>query len=250
MPQPAPRVKGFCPNWFHVMVRVMSQPILPGTPPIPVTLRFSPRAKRLSLRVSRLDGRVTLTAPRFMSEREAMAFAHERADWVRGHLAQFVPSESVGFGSCLPVRGETLEIIEGDKKRPRLTEAGIEVWPGSPPVGTAVQSLLKLKAREALTESSQRYAAQLGRPIARITLRDTRSRWGSCSAQGALMYSWRLIMAPPEVLDYVAAHEVAHLAEMNHSDRFWAVTAGLCPDYARHRKWLRDHGTNLHRYRF
>ncbi|MGR3434759.1 MAG: M48 family metallopeptidase, partial [Shimia sp.] len=81
-------------------------------------------------------------------------------------------------------------------------------------------------------------------------LRDTRSRWGSCSAAGGLNYSWRLVMAPPEVLDYVAAHEVAHLAQMNHSPRFWAEVAGLMPGYEAPRGWLRRHGADLHRYRF
>ncbi len=93
-----------------------------------------------------------------------------------------------------------------------------------------VQAWLKTRARDRLAAASDHYAAQLGRPYTRLTLRDTRSRWGSCSAQGGLMYSWRLIMAPPDVLDYVAAHEVAHLAEMNHSPAFWAVVdTALCP---------------------
>lgn len=228
----------------------MPNPVLPGSPPIPVTLRFSPRAKRLSLRVSRLDGRVTLTAPRFVPEAEAMAFAMERADWIRGHLAQFSPSVSVELGTSLPFRGAPVEIIEGLKKRPRFSDQCIEVHPQSPHIGRAVETLLRHSAREALTEASQRYAESLGRKFSRVTLRDTRSRWGSCSAQGVLMYSWRLIMAPPDVLDYVAAHEVAHLVEMNHSDRFWAVTQKLCPEYKTHRKWLRDHGADLHRWRF
>jgi hypothetical protein len=90
----------------------------------------------------------------------------------------------------------------------------------------------------------------LGRPYTRITLRDTRSRWGSCASSGALSYSWRLIMAPPEVLDYVAAHEVAHLAEMNHSAAYWAGVARLLPGYEAPRQWLRAHGAGLHRYRF
>ena len=228
----------------------MTHPLLPGSPPVPVTLRFSARAKRISLRVSRLDGRVTLTAPRHVSRADALAFAAERADWVRGHLARFQPGVPVGFGSEVPVEGVMRPIVEGRSRRPRLTDVGIELWPGTPHVGRVVETLLKHRARAALTAASDRHAATLGRPIARITLRDTRSRWGSCSAQGALMYSWRLVMAPPAVLDYVAAHEVAHLVEMNHSDRFWAVTARLCPDHAQHRKWLRDHGTGLHQYRF
>jgi predicted metal-dependent hydrolase len=90
----------------------------------------------------------------------------------------------------------------------------------------------------------------IGRPYSRITLRDTRSRWGSCTADGALMYSWRLAMAPPAVLDYVAAHEVAHLAQMNHSPAFWAVVARLVPGHAAPRRWLKLHGQTLHGPRF
>lgn len=237
-------------SFFQTRLQTMPNPVLPGRPPIPITLRFSSRAKRLSLRVSRLDGRVTLTAPRFVSEVDAMAFATERADWIRGHLAQFKSSVPIELGTSLPVQGKQFDIVVGAKKRPRFGDHCIEVHPQTPHVGTAVETFLKHAAREALTGASQRYADKLGRKFTRLTLRDTRSRWGSCSAQGALMYSWRLIMAPPEVLDYVAAHEVAHLVEMNHSDRFWAVTQRLCPEYKAHRKWLRDHGADLHRWRF
>jgi predicted metal-dependent hydrolase len=101
-----------------------------------------------------------------------------------------------------------------------------------------------------LVQASDHYAAKIGRRVTRVTLRDTRSRWGSCTAEGALMYSWRLIMAPPEVLRYVAAHEVAHLVEMNHSNRFWAVVEGLYPGWQTQRAWLRSHGGALHGLRF
>jgi predicted metal-dependent hydrolase len=90
----------------------------------------------------------------------------------------------------------------------------------------------------------------VGRSYTSLALRDTRSRWGSCSPDGRLMYSWRLIMAPPQVLDYVAAHEVAHLVELNHSPAYWRVVTGICPDWKRHRDWLRTHGSSLHRLRF
>ena len=92
--------------------------------------------------------------------------------------------------------------------------------------------------------------ARLGRGYTRITLRDTRSRWGSCTSDGALMFSWRLILAAPEVLSYVAAHEVAHLAEMNHSPAFWRTVERLYGDYRPPRAWLRAEGGGLHRYRF
>ena len=102
----------------------------------------------------------------------------------------------------------------------------------------------------ALAEAADRHSAALGRPHAGIVLRDTRSRWGSCTSEGNLMFSWRLIMAPPRILQYVAAHEVAHLAEMNHSPDFWAVVERLFPDYGVCRRWLRENGDHLHRVRF
>ncbi|GFE63244.1 hypothetical protein KIN_03180 [Litoreibacter roseus] len=111
-------------------------------------------------------------------------------------------------------------------------------------------ALLKVTARDRLASASQKHAETLGRPFHKITLRDTRSRWGSCTSQGNLMYSWRLILAPPEVLDYVAAHEVAHLAHMDHSQRFWTAVGGLCPGYQTPRAWLRRNGATLHRYQF
>ena len=116
--------------------------------------------------------------------------------------------------------------------------------------GLRAGAFLKHLARDRLTAASDRYATQIGCRYTRVTLRDTRSRWGSCTADGGLMYSWRLIMAPPEVLDYVAAHEVAHLAEMNHSPAFWAVVARLMPGYAARRRWLKQHGQSLHAHRF
>ena len=116
--------------------------------------------------------------------------------------------------------------------------------------GPALARLLKARARLSLAEATVGYATALGRPHGRITLRDPRGRWGSCSARGDVMYSWRLIMAPPVVLDYVAAHEVAHLAEMNHSPAFWAVVARLMPDFATPREWLRAHGSGLQRSDF
>jgi predicted metal-dependent hydrolase len=116
--------------------------------------------------------------------------------------------------------------------------------------GVRVGAFVKTLARERLAAASDRYARQVGRAFSGITLRDPRSRWGSCTAEGALMYSWRLAMAPPDVLDYVAAHEVAHLVEMNHSAAFWAVVARLRPDWKVQRDWLRGQGAELQAYRF
>ncbi len=225
----------------------MGQHILPGNPPIEVTLRRSAQARRISLRVSALDGRVTLTLPKGLPEREALDFARSKHDWLAGHLADRVPEVTVAPGAFLPVEGRMLRLEEGTGRRVVVAGDSLLVPGGNP---ARLQAWLKTLARDRLAVASDRYAAALGRPYARITLRDTRSRWGSCSSAKGLSYSWRLIMAPPEVLDYVAAHEVAHLEQMNHSPAYWAIVARLMPDYQTHRNWLRQSGTSLHRYRF
>ncbi|MEB8388872.1 SprT family zinc-dependent metalloprotease [Rhodobacteraceae bacterium KMM 6894] len=225
----------------------MGHHILPGNPPIALSLRRSPRARRISLRISALDGRVTLTLPKGLPEREALEFARQKEDWMRRHLAAQQPDVIVAEGATLPIEGRMMQIAPSTGRRVVVQGESLLV-PGE--AGPRLQAWLKVLARDRLVEASDRYSAALGRPYSRITLRDTRSRWGSCASSGALSYSWRLIMAPPEVLDYVAAHEVAHLAEMNHSAAYWAGVARLLPGYDEPRQWLRAHGAGLHRYRF
>ena len=223
---------------------------LPGNPPVDLTLRRSPRARRISLRVSGLDGQVTLTLPRGVSEREALKFAHSKGDWLRAQLENQVSAVPVSWGAVIPVEGQSLRIMPGTGRR-ILAQGDDLLVPGpETSVGTRLQAFLKTLARDRLAVASDRYAAAVGRDYTRITLRDTRSRWGSCTTAGGLMYSWRLIMAPVEVLEYVAAHEVAHLQEMNHSAAFWSLVEEICPEYRDPRQWLRKNGAELHRYRF
>ena len=228
----------------------MGRHVLQGNPPIAVVLRRSARARRLSLRISRLDGRITLTLPDGVPERQGIAFLESREDWLRGHLEDAAPAHSVGLGGTVPFEGVPLPVTSGQVRGPVLRQGALVVPPDPARAGRRVQAFLKLQARDRLVAASDHYAALLARSYSRITLRDTRSRWGSCTAAGDLMYSWRLIMAPPEVLRYVAAHEVAHLAEMNHSAAFWQVVEGLMPDYRTHRRWLRREGDALHRVQF
>ncbi|WP_439153977.1 M48 family metallopeptidase [Yoonia sp.] len=227
----------------------MGRHTLEGNPPIEVTLRRSARAKRLSLRVSRLDGRVTLTLPQRSPEREGIAFLQSREDWLRGHLNQMAPINAVRIGGTVPFEGRDMPIRAAVGRRAQIAQDHLLV-PSDDTVGARVKALLKTAARDRLAAASDHYAALLGRPYVRLSLRDTRSRWGSCSSHGTLMYSWRLIMAPPRVLHYVAAHEVAHLAEMNHAPAFWETVARLYPDYKICRDWLRQNGDQLHRVRF
>ncbi len=221
--------------------------VLPGSPAVQVRLRRSPRARRLSLRVSGVDGRVTLSLPHAVPLAAARDFLDRQADWVRGHLADRPHPWSPRIGGVIPVGGRDLPIVVG--RRARLHSDRAELRDGSP-AGPQLAALLKAHARVRLAAACDGFAAQIGRPYTALVLRDTRSRWGSCSSAGRLMFSWRLVMAPPEVLDYVAAHEVAHLAEMNHSRAFWIEVARLCPEYAVRRRWLRDHGAVLHGIRF
>lgn len=217
-----------------------------------VRLRRSDRARRFTLSVSRVDGRPQLTLPARASEAEAMAFLQRQADWLAGALSRVPPARVVQAGRALPFRGGSvvLEAAPGGRHASRIEDGRLIV--GGDPAQAPARALafLKVEAREALVAAARGYAAEIGRAPTRVTLRDTRSRWGSCSSEGALSFSWRLIMAPPEVLDYVAAHEAAHLEEMNHGPRFWALVDRLMPDWRERRDWLRRHGPALHRVEF
>lgn len=228
----------------------MGQIRLTGNPEIAVTVRRSARARRLSLRISQLDGRVTLTLPRAVPEAEGRAFLRSKEAWLRRHLENQGAPVPVGLGTRIPLEGALHEIVAGTGRSVTRGD-GVLCVPGDPDrVAARLQGYLRTLARDRLAAASDAYSAKLGKPYTRLTLRDTRSRWGSCTSDGGLMYSWRLILGHPEVLDYVAAHEVAHLRHMNHSDRFWAEVERLYGDWRAPRKWLRDHGNELHRYRF
>lgn len=228
----------------------MSEIIRFGKPPIDVNLRKSRQARRISLRVSGLDGKVSLTVPRYSNMREAQDFLIQKEEWIRKHLARQPEVGPVQIGTLLPVEGIQRQIVEHDGKRVALHPEAVLVPRGADKAATRLRAFLKTLARDRLADAAQRYSDQLGRSFGRISIRDTRSRWGSCSSEGNLMFSWRLILAPPAALDYVAAHEVAHLAIMDHSPRFWAQVEELMPDYAAPRAWLRREGAGLHRFRF
>lgn len=228
----------------------MAQRVLQGDPDITLTLRRSARAKRMTLRISRVDGQVTLTLPPRVPEREAFAFAAQKEAWIRKHLEEWDGNAPVAMGMDIPVEGVARKIVAGQGRSVRLHEDTLAVPGPEARVPARVAGFLKTHARDRLAVVSDHYAARLGRSYAGISLRDTRSRWGSCSSAGKLMFSWRLIMAPTPILNYVAAHEVAHLAQMNHSPAFWAEVARIHGPYEDARRWLRTHGNALHLYRF
>lgn len=218
---------------------------LPGLD-CPIRLRRSARASRFTLRLAEPGAGAVLTLPDRVPSREAQAFLERHRGWLQDALARQGGAIPVVPGGRLPIDGRLVEIATGPG--PRLSEDRL-VLPGEAP-GIRAAAFLKARARDRITPAAERYAAALGHRIARIAFRDTVSRWGSCSSRGTLSFSWRLAMAPPEVQDYVAAHEAAHLVEMSHAPRYWAVVARLMPDYAERRAWLKREGRSLHRYRF
>ncbi|MGB1033786.1 MAG: M48 family metallopeptidase [Primorskyibacter sp.] len=228
----------------------MKEILLPGSPPVVVVLRRSARARRMSLRISRLDGRVTLTIPDATPLSQAQAFAQDKAAWLRRHLAQQQGPVRAGWGAVIPLEGVPHKLVPAPSGQIHQALGVIEVPGPLERVPARLRGWIKERARARLTTACDHYADRLGRGYTRITLRDTRSRWGSCTAQGGLMFSWRLMLAPPQVLDYVAAHEIAHLAHMDHSPRYWACVGRIYGDPTPDRAWLRTHGPALHRYRF
>ncbi|MEM9811531.1 MAG: SprT family zinc-dependent metalloprotease [Pseudomonadota bacterium] len=222
-----------------------------GDPPIEITVRRHSKARRLTLRVAHATAEVVLTAPTRTPMAALERFADSRLDWVRSCLAKRPSVVSIEPGAVLPVGGEPVTLAQG-RGRTALRAGNRLFVPGE---GARYSSKVKAwvidEARAAVTEAADRYADRLGRPYTAITLRDPRSRWGSCSSEGRLMFSWRLLFAPPVVLDYVAAHEVAHLVELNHSPRYWALLNSLFDGVDEGRRWLRsDDAAQLHRYQF
>lgn len=228
----------------------MSERVLQGHPDIVLTLRRSARARRITLRISSLDGRVTLTLPQRVPEGEAMDFARHKEPWIRKHLAAQSAQIPVGFGCQLPIAGKICTVLPGSGRTVKLDDAELRVPGSSDAAPRRVVGFLKSRARDRLAHACDTYAARLGRGYSGMSLRDTRSRWGSCSSAGKLMFSWRLVLAPPEILEYVAAHEVAHLQEMNHSPAFWNTVERIHGPYDVQRRWLRTEGNALHRFRF
>jgi predicted metal-dependent hydrolase len=218
-----------------------------------VALRRRPASRRMTLRVAGTTGEIVLTLPPRAPLTTARTFLDAHGGWIAARIAR-VP-ERVGFGpgNVIPLRGVPHRIVHVGRLRGATTtsdtpEPSILVCGDEAGVAGRVRRYLTGEATHDLAEAVQRHTAVLGLKAKRITLRDTRSRWGSCSSTGALSFSFRLILAPPFVLDYLAAHEVAHLKEMNHSSRFWAVTHALCARTDEAEAWLKRHGQGLHRY--
>ena len=219
-----------------------------------VALKRLATSRRFTLRVRAASRDVLLTMPARGSLKSAREFAERHAGWIGARLARLPKPIAFVPGAVTPLRGLDHRIAHRPEARGVVwTEIGsngplICVSGEAPHIARRVGDFLKREARRDLEAAVARHAERLKVSPKRIVLRDTASRWGSCSSTGALNFSWRLIFAPPYVLDYLAAHEVSHIVHMNHSPLFWKLTRRLFPETDRAEAWLRTHGAGLHRF--
>jgi predicted metal-dependent hydrolase len=220
-----------------------------------VRLRRHRRARRYTLRIHPTDREAILTMPPRGTLSEARDFAQLHGGWIAARLGRLPKAAPFHAGTIVPLRGVPHRIVHRPGVRgtvwPETRDSGeriLCVAGAAEHVERRVHDYMKREVRADLQEAVQSCAEALGVKVKRLSIRDQSSRWGSCTSAGSLSFSWRLILAPPFVLDYLAAHEVAHLVEMNHSVRFWKVVARICPSMERARKWLDTSGNDLHRY--
>jgi len=217
---------------------------------ISVTFRRHAKARRLVLRLSRDRSGVIVTLPPRVGRKEALDFAQRSSNWIAERLAAEPAAPPVAAGSTILLRGEEVRIVQSGSRRGTvsLQDDAILVAGDAAHLERRLVDWLKVEARHDLVRASEAYAMAMGVKFHRLTVRDQKSRWGSCSSDGTLSYSWRLVLAPPFVLDYVAAHEVAHLKHMNHGRQYWRLVLTHCPHAARAKTWLKQHGARLHAY--
>jgi predicted metal-dependent hydrolase len=209
---------------------------------VPVHVRVSRRAQRLALKIDAVGDAVELVLPPRTSLPQALNFLKTNRAWVESRLAALPPRVTFEDGKSVPVLGEPhriRQVARSGEHGPVWIEAGeIRVSGDKAHLARRVRDFLKERARAEIGRRARRLAQQIDKTVGRVTVRDTTTRWGSCSANGNMAFSWRLVMAPEPVLTYVVAHEVAHLVEMNHGPRFWKLVNRLVPHVERHRDWL------------
>ena len=228
---------------------------------LPLTVRQNPRAKRMIMRIAPGGGGLVVTVPRGMPNRKVREFLDRHRGWVEERVSRAPGRVAIAPGAVIPVRGvptllthrggrqvTQLEPLPGGAGDAHVSNAPQQLLVGGTPehFSRRVFDYLRKEARRDLEAAVKSHAATVGLEPRAITIKDTTSRWGSCSSDRRLAFSWRIVMAPPHVLDYLAAHEVAHFREMNHGPKFWALCRKLCPDMEAGKVWLKRNGSGLH----
>jgi len=221
--------------------------------PSHIKIKHSKRAKRVALRLDPIKRVFHLVVPSGMSMRRAQAFAEGQESWMQQKLAALAPKVSFEDGVIIPILGARTEIKVHYEPHLKVTKIILEdgvlhVRTNKDDPSARIVRFLKSLVKDELEILSSEKAAQIGKKISSVSVRDTKSRWGSCSADGNLSYSWRLVFASPEAFDYVVAHEVAHLKHLNHSEKFWDLCCELSENFVEGKYWMDTHGSELMRY--
>lgn len=214
-----------------------------------VTVRRNPRAKRLIMRPDADGAGATVTIPNRATIDEARDLVLRHATWLREKLKGTPSRIDFADGGMVPYRGvdHTIRHVAG-RGTAVSVNGELQVFGSAEHLPRRLTDWLRAEARAAITTLADEKVPLLAVKRGRITIRDTRSRWGSCSSEGNLNFSWRLILAPDFVLDYVVGHEVAHLAHHHHGPEFWAAVAQVTDHAGRAKLWLKQHGPALHLY--
>lgn len=213
-------------------------------------VEISPRARRISLRVDVADPAIVIVRPRRATDAFVAGFVAAKRRWIERHLARLPAPIRFDGGMVLPLLGVEHRVIArpGARGGVWIEDGAVVVTGAAEHLPRRLKDFLKDHARRQFSDWAVGMAARLGVRVARVAVRDTSSRWGSCTRSGRISLSWRLVLAPPEVAAYVVAHEVAHLRHMNHSPAFWRTVEGLIGDMKKPRAWLLANGAGLYRY--
>jgi hypothetical protein len=216
---------------------------------VPLIVRRHPRARRITLRINTAGEGAVVTIPARSDPAEGLKMARSQSAWLGQHLDDMGARTTFADGARIPFLGQDYPVRHkpGARGTVWIEQQEIHVAGDARHLARRLSDWLKKQARAEIAPLAHSKSSQIDRNPSRITIRDTRTRWGSCSAKGGLSFSWRLVMAPRYVLDYVVAHEVAHLSHMNHSPEFWQTVDTLTADARAGRDWLGEHGSALHR---
>lgn len=246
---PKPRTHYFVPEKLQLTLQLSDRAL-------PLTIVTSARAKRLTLRIEAGGKGVRATIPPKTSEEEVLNFVERYKGWIENRISRLPPPQEAPMlraGAAIPILGFPYEIIH-QEGRGNVTiiqnDSGkggkIIIYGDSRHLPRHISEALKKQAARIIGPLVEKHSQTVGRKPVSIRYKDTRSRWGSCSADGHLSFSWRIVMAPLGVIDYLVAHETSHLIEMNHGPKFWALCEKLCPRTKEYKAWLKRNGQALH----
>lgn len=214
----------------------------------PLKVTKSPRAKRLTLRIDSKERIPILSLPPRCTQKQAIKFVTEHQEWIIESLNNLPKSQKFTSGQNITLFGKNILICHAPEKRwgARIEQGVLYVSGESEFTHRRVKDFIKKEAQKIFLKLSQKLAAKINRKVNDVVIKDTKSRWGSCSSLNNINYNWRLALAPRYVIDYIVAHEVSHLAHQDHSAAFWQCVADLCPDYLSGQEWLKQHGKELY----